>query len=341
MIKEMQLIYANAEPLPENGGLSWKSRLLRRRYHFPAGGGSDRDWSVRIGSDDVSCFFPLGTPDEETATAQARHICQLIAQQGWNAACQQFSRELVLSFEWSMNPVLWTYTTIHTLTGRGASGEQSAAQPEEISRPSNILVIEADEGIRRALCWSIAQQAPFVGIPCASGECFSRLRALHRPQAVLMNRNLATGLKVRADAFTRLSARVLTLTYSVYTNGDQMFDATPAGAEGYLIKRVKPERLLEPLYDAMAVEKKDPLAAIKSYFQSFLQTCPKDDGPRLAKLSRREREVLELLSKGRMDKEIAGDLGLSIWTVHDYVKSIFERLNVHSRTEAAVRYLEK
>jgi DNA-binding NarL/FixJ family response regulator len=243
-----------------------------------------------------------------------------------------------------MNPVLWTYTTIHTITGRARTTERIASHIDDIDRPSNILVIEADEGIRRALCWSIAQQVPFIGVPCDSIEHFPRLLALHRPRAVLINRNLATGLGVRSDAVARISARVLALTYSVYTNGDQMFDATPAGAEGYMIKRIKPERLLEPLYDAnesTAVGKKDPLAAIKTYFQTFLQTGLKNEGSHLSKLSRREREVLELLSKGRMDKEIAGDLGISVWTVHDYVKSIFERLNVHSRTEAVVRYLEK
>jgi DNA-binding NarL/FixJ family response regulator len=51
--------------------------------------------------------------------------------------------------------------------------------------------------------------------------------------------------------------------------------------------------------------------------------------------------VLALLTKGLVDKEIAQAMGISIWTVHGYIKSIFERLQVHTRTEAVVRYLEK
>jgi DNA-binding NarL/FixJ family response regulator len=47
------------------------------------------------------------------------------------------------------------------------------------------------------------------------------------------------------------------------------------------------------------------------------------------------------LTKGLVDKEIAQAMGISIWTVHGYIKSIFERLKVHTRTEAVVRYLEK
>jgi DNA-binding NarL/FixJ family response regulator len=60
----------------------------------------------------------------------------------------------------------------------------------------------------------------------------------------------------------------------------------------------------------------------------------------LAKLTRREREVLVLLSKGRMDKEIAQAMGISIWTVHGNIKNIFKRLQVHNRTEAVIQYLQ-
>ncbi|HEY1789530.1 MAG TPA: LuxR C-terminal-related transcriptional regulator [Verrucomicrobiae bacterium] len=57
----------------------------------------------------------------------------------------------------------------------------------------------------------------------------------------------------------------------------------------------------------------------------------------VAALSPRERDVLALMSKGCADKEIASSLGLSVWTVHGYVKKIFERLGVHTRTEAVIR----
>lgn len=60
----------------------------------------------------------------------------------------------------------------------------------------------------------------------------------------------------------------------------------------------------------------------------------------LAKLTCREREALALLGKGFMDKEIAQAMGISIWTVHFYIKNIFKRLNVHTRTEAAIQYVE-
>ncbi|MGA2871453.1 MAG: LuxR C-terminal-related transcriptional regulator, partial [Verrucomicrobiota bacterium] len=79
----------------------------------------------------------------------------------------------------------------------------------------------------------------------------------------------------------------------------------------------------------------------KAYFKKLLQSPSSGDKSALAKLTRRECEVLALLTKGLVDKEIAQAMGISIWTVHGYIKSIFERLKVHTRTEAVVRYLEK
>jgi len=61
----------------------------------------------------------------------------------------------------------------------------------------------------------------------------------------------------------------------------------------------------------------------------------------MAKLTHREHEVLALLSKGYVDKEIADSLRISIWTVHGHVKNIFEKLGVHTRTEAVIKFLQK
>jgi DNA-binding NarL/FixJ family response regulator len=61
----------------------------------------------------------------------------------------------------------------------------------------------------------------------------------------------------------------------------------------------------------------------------------------LAHLTQREHEVLALLSKGQLDKEIAERLDISIYTVHEHVRNIFEKLGVHNRTEAVVKFLQK
>jgi DNA-binding NarL/FixJ family response regulator len=320
----------------------WKARLLRRRYHFPASG-SERDLAVCVGDDKKGFFFPLGTADEEKAAERACHIQQLALKQEWDVICQQFSRELIVSFEWCENPLMWTYTTIHTLIG-----EQLTSNSNEFAKDVNrqsVLVVEWDDGIRRALCWSISQQPQFIAVPCDSLDAFARALILQKPNWVLVNRRLAGSLGHSfSGTITQLEPGVTALTYSVHVDGDQMFGSTPGGVEGYLIKRVKPDRLLDPIRKVAYrpnLQVKDALTSVKTFFQALLESHSEPEIAGLPKLSRREREVLTLLSKGWVDKEIAQSLRISVWTVHDYVKSIFERLNVHTRTEAVARFLEK
>jgi DNA-binding NarL/FixJ family response regulator len=123
-----------------------------------------------------------------------------------------------------------------------------------------------------------------------------------------------------------------------------MFVSTPGGAEGYLLKRVNPSNLLDPvlqvgkIYEASA---EDHFTAVRLFFKSLLRPRTGQNADALAKLTKRENEVLLLLSKGCVDKEIAQAMSISVWTVHGHIKKIFERLSVRTRTEAVIRYLEK
>jgi len=291
----------------------------------------------------VGYFFPLGTPDLEAAAVKAAQIYQTVVKHGWNSVFQQFTRELIVSFEWCQNPVLWTYTTIHTLVGQrgGQAPDALQANPNR----QRVLVVELDAGIRRALCWSIDQQSGFGSVACDSIEAFTRALAEHKPRMVLLNRNLAGRIGFKSTGnIAPIQPGVPALTYSVHVDGDQMFVSTPGGAGGYLVKRVKPDRLLEPILNVASRSElmtDDLLLRVKYYFQELLQLRSTHDNSTLAKLTRREREVLALLSKGCVDKEIAQGMGISVWTVHGHIKKIFEQLNVRTRTEAVIRYLEK
>jgi DNA-binding NarL/FixJ family response regulator len=321
----------------------WRLRLLLRRYRFPASGESEQDLAAYIDYAGAGYFFPLGTADVDIAAAKAGRIYRMAAKQGWNCVCREASRELIVSFEWCMNPVLWTYTTIHTLVGKraGPGLVPSRANPDR----HRVLLVELDEGIRRALCWCIDHQAGFVAVPCSSVESFTQTMAFQKPRMVLVSRNLAAGVGLKsAGAVAAIESGVPAITYSVHTDGDSMFVSTPGGAAGYLVKRVQPDRMLDPILKGINrsdLTNEDFLLRAKYYFQELLQLPSSHDNSGLAKLTPRERQVLELLSKGHVDKEIAQAMGISIWTVHDHIKNIFERLHVRTRTEAAIRYLEK
>jgi len=162
---------------------------------------------------------------------------------------------------------------------------------------------------------------------------------------VILNRNLAGRIGFKsAGTVSPIQPGVPALTYSIYVDGDQMFVSTPGGAGGYLVKRVEPDRLLDPILkvaNRSELMTEDFLLRVKYYFQELLQLHSGHDSVALAKLTQREWELMELLSKGYVDKEIAQAMGISVWTVHGHIKNIFERLHVRTRTEAVIRYLEK
>jgi DNA-binding NarL/FixJ family response regulator len=325
----------------ENGVRYRKERLLLRRYRFPGSGESDQDLATAIDHNGTQHLFLLGTPDADAAAIKAQTIYRMIAERGWSVACKRFSRELIVGLEWCANPILWTYTTIHTLITKSTGADAAKINPNL----QRVLLIERDEGTRRALAWCIRQQAWLSEATCDTVESFTRALTSQKPHIVLLNRNLAGRLGLHSTGqIAVLGQGALVLMYSVYSEGNHMFVSTPGGAESYLLKRVVPEHLLDPILkmdDRTDVSNENLTRRIRSHFEGSQQAHHHADDPGLAKLTRREREVLALLSKGRVDKEIAQALGISAWTVHGHIKNIFERLKVRTRTEAVVRYLEK
>lgn len=319
----------------------WREHLVTRSYHFPVSGQSEKDLAARISHAGVSCFMPLGSAKPEVAAARARAIYHGVLERGWENICREHARELVVGFEWCSNPVIWTYTTIHTLVKepRGDSAPRHAAPLP------NLVILDADAGVRRSLAWCVDHGGDCRSVECGSVALLPRCLELHKPQLLLVNRTLASHLGFDLPGqLAPIPQGALALTYSVAVDGDQLFASTPGGSEGYVFKRIKPEAILEPLHNAsqqLDLRTEDYQARVRAYFRGLLRVYPKDDVSGLGKLTRRERDVLQLLSRGQIDKEIAESLHISAWTVRGYVKSIFARLHVRTRTEAVARYLER
>lgn len=327
---------------PKTDARYWKEQLLLRRYGFPASAEPEKSFAARISHAGSAYFFPLGTPEVDAAARMAGRIYCAIVKQGWEVASKLFPRELIVAFEWSANPLLWTYTTVHTQVGRLANVSiVPASTRADLQR---VLIVETDAGLRRALMWCINQQPGFCAIACETPETFSQAAVMHKPKLVLLNRSLAERMGIQfSGGLTALPSGALALAYSVSLDGDHMFVSTPGGAEGYLLKRVNPANVLDPMIQSgnQSSAAEDPLAPVKLFFKGLLRLRVGHHADALAKLTPRENEVLLLLSKGCVDKEIAQAMGISVWTVHGHIKKIFERLSVRTRTEAVVRYLEK
>jgi DNA-binding NarL/FixJ family response regulator len=135
----------------------------------------------------------------------------------------------------------------------------------------------------------------------------------------------------------RPEARILMLT--VFEDNKALFDSLKAGACGYLLKRTASEKILDAIRDAR--DGGMPLTPrMASKVADYFQQQDKAHNE-LGKLSQRERQAMELLAEGFLYKEIAAKMGVSYLTVHQYMKHIYEKLHVHSRTEAVVKFLKR
>lgn len=331
---------ASSETWPRTDARYWRLRLLRRHYPAAPAGGSAAPLSARLEHDGTSQYFPLNGSDENAAAVQAADIYQTIAGAGWAEACRRFPREVTIAFHWAVDPVAWTYTTLHTQAEHTAPPVR-----RDRSQPAlRIALVEEERGLQRALMHHLAPHATVQAF--ASGEEALRELPRQRIHFVLVNQVLPDKAGTEfAQALESCAPRVAVVVYSVYEDSSQLFMSTPGGASAYLLKRTRAEELLAPIERLLA---RGPLSHgqisdhVRQYFHGaalFLQSG--EHHHEMGLLTRREKEILDCLSKGQVDKQIADALGISPWTVHGHVKNIFGKLRVHSRTEAVVKYLRK
>jgi DNA-binding NarL/FixJ family response regulator len=211
----------------------------------------------------------------------------------------------------------------------------------------NVAILEPDASVRRALGRCVNRQAGFV-CTATYGSAKDALGEIpgRAPNLALVDSSSRDLAAVEfLNKLRRLIPDLSIIFFTTYEDSDQLFKATPGGASGYLLKRTSPERLFEPLIGApedgdLSVDR--IALRVRRYFQTLVESLSAlESAPDKTKLTPREHDILSLLSKGYLDKEIAAALGISLWTVHGHLKKIYNKLGVHTRTEAAIRYLHK
>lgn len=131
------------------------------------------------------------------------------------------------------------------------------------------------------------------------------------------------------------SMQIIMLT--VYQNTEHVFNALTAGATGYLLKQTPPSELLAAIKDVHGGGSPMSSHIARKIVQSFQKPAPA--AAEAENLSPREAQVLDLLAKGYLYKEIADQLNLTYATVHTHIRHIYEKLHVRSRTEAVAHHL--
>jgi DNA-binding NarL/FixJ family response regulator len=204
-----------------------------------------------------------------------------------------------------------------------------------------VAIVEDNRTIRQSLRRIIELSSGFQCV-CAAGTGEEALTEFppRQPDVVLMDINLPrmSGIECTSQ-LRRLMPGVQVIMLTVYEDNERIFQALRAGARGYLLKRagMEPERLLGAIREVKAGGAPMNSAIARKVVEAFQE--PADAGDTFAPLSRREKEILQLLCGGYANKEIADQLHLSIETVRDYLKSIYDKLHVRSRTAAVVKAL--
>jgi DNA-binding NarL/FixJ family response regulator len=201
-----------------------------------------------------------------------------------------------------------------------------------------VSIVE-DDAPARGLLGDWVQRAPgfrCVGRHACAEDALAAL-PIEKPSVVLMDINLPgiSGIEcVRRLKPLLPDTQFVMLT--VYEDPEHIFNALAVGACGYLLKRVSRAELIEALQEVHAGGSPMSSNIARKVVQSFHRSAHQRSEAR--ELSSREREVLELLARGYLYKEIAELLKISRPTVNTYIRRIYEKLHVHSRSQAVAKF---
>jgi len=208
--------------------------------------------------------------------------------------------------------------------------------------PIKIALVEDDKELRLSLS-SYLRRFPDFELVATFGDGEAALEKLPRlaPDVVVMDINLpgmdgiacVRGLK-------EVLPGALFMMLTVYEDNDRLFDSLLAGASGYLLKRAAPSEIAAAIRDlrngGSPMTPQIARRVVQHYQQAQSRSAPVDE---FSGLSPHQLSFLEQLAKGYCYKEIADNLGISMDGVRSYIRRIYEKLHVHSRTEAVVKYL--
>ncbi|HXG46477.1 MAG TPA: response regulator transcription factor [Methylomirabilota bacterium] len=206
-----------------------------------------------------------------------------------------------------------------------------------------VAIVEDDESIRSSLALLIDGAAGFRCVSTHANAEAALARLPHvKPDVVLMDIQLPglSGVECVRKLKTLLP-RTQTIMLTAFEDDEQVFQSLAAGACGYLLKRSRPSAILEAIDEVHRGGSPMSSHIARKVVQSFQSGPRTPAGQATAALSDREREILGLLAQGYRYKEIADRLQIAVDTVRSHLRRIYEKLHVHSRTEAVVKFLGK
>lgn len=203
-----------------------------------------------------------------------------------------------------------------------------------------VSIVDDEKELQQSIATYVSGAAGFKCISAyRSAEAALERLPADKPDVVLMDINLGgmSGIEC-VEQLRKVMPEVQILMLTVYEDTDQIFRALSAGANGYLLKRSSPSKLIAAIREVHAGG--SPMTS--SIARKVVASFHKQSGSKAKAihLSPREEAVLNWLAKGATYKQIADELEISIDTIRTYLRRIYEKLHVQSRTEAVAKYLQ-
>ncbi|HEY3860854.1 MAG TPA: response regulator transcription factor [Verrucomicrobiae bacterium] len=211
-----------------------------------------------------------------------------------------------------------------------------------MSEVITIAIVDDSRDLRENIGGYLREFPEFQNVQCYSTaqEALAELPK-NPPDVVLMDINLGEnepdGIEC-VRSLKMLMPDILVVMLTVFEDTEKIFRALSVGASGYLLKRQRPEELLAAIREVVAGGAPMSTSIARKVVRSFQSAPPQ--GTESAELSQRELEVLKALAQGLAYKQIAVQLDVSIHTVRNYIRRVYEKLHVRSRTEAVVKFLK-
>jgi DNA-binding NarL/FixJ family response regulator len=206
------------------------------------------------------------------------------------------------------------------------------------SNPITLALVEDDHKTRKNLAELLRGESR---VHCAGiypdGETAVREIPLLKPDVALVDINLPgiSGIEC-VERLKKLLPKLRVLMLTKYEESDLIFSSLRAGASGYLLKKMLTVELISAIEQVYAGGAPMTMQIARKVVEHFNQL--KSPAADLEKLTPREHEVLALLAKGFLYKEISDRLGISLHTFRTYQRAIYDKLHVHTRTEATIKY---
>lgn len=206
--------------------------------------------------------------------------------------------------------------------------------------PIRVTIVEDDKGVREAITSLIKATAglEFVDAYNSAEQALEKFSGKNTDVALVdINLPGRSGIELVNDWKTA-HPQLHFLMMTVYEDSEQIFNSLQAGATGYLLKRARPAEIVDAIKDIhRGGSPMSPEIARKVvlFFHKRRETTAE-----LEQLTKRETEILSQLAKGSLYKEIAHLMNISLDTVRTHLQHIYHKLQVHSRHEAVVKFMQ-